>query len=115
MKKRLRKKKHLHDFKEWGVPVAIKITEGTSFDGFLDDFIEQAIESNGCYFGGGGKDAHLEGFIELGKTFDRPEERLRRIVAWLDTRADVEKYIIGKLIDVWYGAFDELVKRDIHK
>jgi uncharacterized protein YggL (DUF469 family) len=42
MEKRLRKKKQLGECVEWGVPVAVARKK-------KDDFIEQAIEGNGCY------------------------------------------------------------------
>ena len=100
MEKRLRKKKHLGEFVEWGVPVAIARKQ-------KDDFIEQAIEGNGCYFGGGRRGDRLEGVIQLGKTCDGPEERLKKIVSWLEAREDVEKYVIGKLVDLWHGPFEE--------
>ena len=109
MKKRLRKKKHIGEFKIWGVPITIKRAMKTNFDSFLDKFIEEAIEASDCYFGGGGgKEDHLEGFIELGHSSEQPESRLNKISKWLDERTDIEKYVTGELIDVWYGPFDEL-------
>ena len=108
MKKRIRKKKHLAEFKELGVPVAIKRNQESNFDTFLDEFLEQSIEGNECYFGGGGNDDHLEGFIELGKATDNPEEKLKKISEWLDSRLDIEKYVTGDFVDAWYGPFDEL-------
>jgi uncharacterized protein YggL (DUF469 family) len=108
MKKRLRKKKHLGEFVEWGVPVVIVRKQRDDFDRFLDDFIQQAIEGNGCYFGGGGKEDRLEGVIELGKTCDGPQERLKEIMSWLEAREDVRNYVIGKVVDLWHGPFKEI-------
>ncbi len=108
MRKRLRKKKHRGEFVEWGVPVAIVRTRKDAFDGFLDEFIEQAIEGNDCYFGGGGKADRLEGLIELGKTSDGPEERLKKIIGWLDAREDVETYATGNMMDLWHGPVDDI-------
>lgn len=108
MKKRLRKKKHVGEFTVWDVPIAIRRTITTDFDSFLDDFLDKALEANGCYFGGGGMENHLEGFVELGRTSDLPESRLEKISEWLKERTDVEKYISGKITDAWYGPFDEL-------
>ena len=108
MKKRVRKKKRLAEFKEFGVPVAIKRKQKSNFDAFLDEFLEQAIESNECCFGGSGNDDYLEGFIELGKATYNPEEKLRKIFEWLDARPDIEKYVTGDLVDAWYGPFEEL-------
>ena len=104
----MRKKKHLGEFIEWGVPIAIARKRKDNFDSFLDYFIEHAIEGNDCYFGGGGKEDHLEGFIELGKRSDRPEERLKKVISWLEAREDVAKYMTGKMIDIWHGPFDEI-------
>jgi uncharacterized protein len=108
MKKRLRKKRHLGEFIEWGVPIAIMRTHKNDFDSFLDDFIEQAIERNGLYFGGGGKEDNLDGIIELGKTSDNPEERLKKIPEWLASRKDIESYIIGEMLDLWHGPFGDI-------
>lgn len=108
MKKRLRKKKRVGEFKVFGVSIAMKLSEDTDFDSFIDIFFSEAIEANGCYFGGGGQKKRFSGFIELGRSTDLPEERLKRISAWIDTSNDVEEYKIGKIIDAWYGPFDEL-------
>jgi uncharacterized protein YggL (DUF469 family) len=56
MKKRLRKKKCLGEFTEWGRQLVITRNRKDGFDEFLDAFIEETIESNGCYCGGGGKE-----------------------------------------------------------
>lgn len=107
MKKRLRKKKYLGEFKEWGTSITIKRTTCDDFDSFLDDFIEQAIEGNHCSCGIGGMDDSFDGIIQLGTISNYPEARLTAIKVWLDQRADVDHYVIGKLIDLWYGPFEE--------
>lgn len=107
MRKRLRKKKHLGEFVEWGGPVVIRRSRQEGFEAFFDDFLDQAIEGNGCYFGGGGKQDQLEGIVELGQASAEPEERLKRVAAWLEAREDVEGYEIGKMVDLWYGPFED--------
>ncbi len=107
MNKRLRKKKHLAEFTEWGCEVAIKLIDGNRFDPFLDDFIAE-IEANQCYCGGGGHDDHLGMFIELGLDRDRAEARLGNIVVWLQARSDVATFKLGKVIDSWNGDLEEL-------
>lgn len=107
MRKRLRKKKYLGEFKEWGASITIKRTSSVDFDSFLDDFIEQAIEGNHCCCGIGSVGDSFEGIIQLGTNSNHPEERLKAIKAWLDRRLDVDHYITGKLIDLWYGPFEE--------
>ncbi|SLM32175.1 conserved hypothetical protein [Desulfamplus magnetovallimortis] len=108
MKKRLRKKKHTGEYKEFGVSFAIKRNTKDKFDTFLDDFLEQAVEANNCYCGGGGKEEKFEGFIELGRLSSQPENALKRIIHWLGYRSDVEKYIFGEIVDAWYGPHDDI-------
>ncbi|MFW6148151.1 MAG: 50S ribosome-binding protein YggL [Thermodesulfobacteriota bacterium] len=108
MKKRLRKKKRVGEFKVFGVPVAIKLAAGTDFVSFIDVFLLDAIEANGCYVSGGGRKERFVGLIELGRKSELPEERLKRISAWLSGSSEVESSAIGKITDAWYGPFDEL-------
>jgi len=90
MKKRLCKKKHLCKFTEYGRQFVINRNLKDGFDEFLDAFLEEAIEANGCYCGGGGKEDKLDVVVELGRRSDDPDARLNRISAWLDARPDVE-------------------------
>ena len=77
MRKRLRKKKHRGEFAERGRQLIIIRDRKDGFDEFLDAFIEEAVEANGCYCGGGGKEDKLDVVIELGRRFDDPEARLK--------------------------------------
>ena len=106
MRKRLRKKTYIGEFKEWGVTIFITRSTDDGFDVFLNEFIEQGLEVNACYFTGMSKDDSLEGFIDLGRSFDNAEAKLAKVNAWLDKRSDVKKYVTGKLADAWYGPFD---------
>ncbi|MGA7876040.1 MAG: 50S ribosome-binding protein YggL [Desulfoferrobacter sp.] len=108
MKKRLRKKRRIAEFATLGVPVAIRLVAGTDFDSFLDAFLMHAVEKSDCYFWGKGSEVHLSGLIELGRPVDRPEQRLKQIVDWLDASEEVEKHVVGTIVDAWYGPFDEL-------
>ena len=107
MKKRLRKKKHLGEFKFWGASILVRLGQESGFDEFLDSFIEQAIEANGCFCGGGGRWDHLDFFIELGRSDQDPEGRLQQVTRWLDSRSEVKDYQTGALTDAWYGPFEE--------
>jgi uncharacterized protein YggL (DUF469 family) len=110
MKKRLRKKKHRGEFAEWGCQLIITRKEKGGFTEFLDALIEEAIEAHGCYCGGGGKEDKLDLVVELGRLADKPQERLQKITAWLDTRPDVQDYRIGDMFDVWHGTFVDMAK-----
>jgi len=108
MRKRLRKKKHVCEFTDFGFPVAIRLVDGANFDLFLDEFIEDAIEANSCYFGGGGKNGRISGIVQLGLKTDLPEQRLKEISNWLDSNSKVSSHLIGETNDLWYGTFDDL-------
>ena len=105
MRKRLKKKKHIGPFKRWGVDIAIFIRQDADVFAFLDDFSVQAIEPNGCSYGGGGN-SPFEAFIDLGRTCNDPPKKLALISEWLDARSDISGYKCGKLVDAWYGPFE---------
>jgi uncharacterized protein YggL (DUF469 family) len=111
MKKRLRKKKHRGEFIEWGQQLVITRNGRDGFDEFLDAFIEEAIEANGCYCGGSGKENKLDVVVELGRRMDDPAARLKRITAWLDTRPDVQSWRTGEEFDIWHGDFQNIEDR----
>ena len=108
MKKRLRKKKHLGEFTEWGIQLVATRNQKDGFDDFLDAFVLEAIEANGCYCGGGGMEDKFDVVIELGRHADDPESKLRKITAWLDSRSDVQGYRTGELFDLWHGDFEDV-------
>ena len=108
IKKRLRKKKHCGEFTEWGRQLVIMRNQKDGFDEFLDAFIKEAIESNGCYCGGGGNRDKLDVVVELGRRSDDPAARLKRITAWLDDRPDVQSWRVGEEFDVWHGNFQDI-------
>jgi len=108
MKKRLRKKQHLGEFTEWGRQLVIVRNRKDGFDEFLDAFIEEAIELNGCYCGGGGKEDKLDVVVELGPRSDDPDDKLNKITAWVDARPDVERWKVGEEFDIWHGDFQDI-------
>ena len=114
MKKRLRKKKHYGEFTEWGRQLVVTRNRKDGFDDFLDAFIEEAIESNGCYCGGGGKEDKLDVIVELGRRSDNPDAKLSRITAWLDTRTDVKNWKVGEEFDLWNGDFQDIEGENEH-
>ena len=108
MKKRLRKKKHRGEFTEWGRHLVVTRNRKDGFDEFLDAFIEEAIEANGCYCGGGGGENTLVVVVELGRCSDDPAARLKRITAWLDARPDVQGWRADDKFDIWHGDFEDI-------
>jgi uncharacterized protein len=108
MKKRLRKKHHRGEFTEWGQQILITRNRKDGFDEFLEAFLEDAIEANGCECGGAGMEDRLDAVVELGRLTDDPPGRIRRITAWLDAREDVLEYKTGPLFDLWYAPWKEI-------
>ena len=108
MRKRLRKKKYRGEFTAWGRQLVIMRNRKEEFDEFLDAFIEEAVESNGCYCGGGEKEDKLNVVVELGQRSDHPNARMARITAWLETRSDVQIWRVGEEFDLWHGNFQDI-------
>jgi uncharacterized protein YggL (DUF469 family) len=104
MKKRLRKKTYRGEFVELGRQLVIARNRKDGFDEFLDAFIG-AIEANGCFCGGGGKEDTLDMIVELGRLSDDRDGKMKRIIAWLETRSDVQSWKIGDEVDLWNGSF----------
>ncbi len=107
MNKRIRKKKRCGEFAEWGRQIVITRNRKDKFEEFLDEFVEQAIEANGCYCGGGGKEDCLTVVVELGRRSDDPVGRMKRIAAWLDARIDVKSWRMSEKFDLWHGDITE--------
>lgn len=108
MKKRLRKKKHQGEFTEWGRQLVATRNTSDDSDSFQEAFIEEAIEGNDCYCGGSISDVKVDVVIELGRMSEDPESKFSKITDWLDSRPDVEDWRTGPLIDLWYGAHDDI-------
>jgi len=106
MRKRVRKKKHRDEFSEWGRRLVITRNCKDEFDAFLDAFIDM-IEANYCYCGGGGKEDTLDIVVELGRSGNDREARVRSIIAWLESRQDVKSWRFGEEFDLWHGAYEE--------
>lgn len=103
MKKRIRKKKHLGEFREYGVSINLSLTNKKTFNDFLDEFTEKAIEGNNCFFGGGGNYLKFSGIIELGQS-DLIDTRKKHIIKWLDNNSKIKSYKTGELFDLWHGS-----------
>jgi uncharacterized protein YggL (DUF469 family) len=108
MKKRHRKKKHVGEYTEWGRQFVITRNRRDGFDDFFDAFIEEAIEANGLYCGGGGKESRLNVVVELGRDLTQADEKTNLIVEWLKSRLDVKEWRMGEVFDVWHGDYEDI-------
>ena len=108
MKKRLRKKKHIGEFAEWGRQLIATRNTKIDADAFQEAFIIEAIEGNGCYCGGSLSDDKIDVIVELGKTSEDPDGKFAKVAAWLDERLDIEGWKAGPLFDLWYGDYEDI-------
>ncbi len=102
MKKRLRKKLHLGEFREFCFEISFE-TEASLSDNdrdvLLDSFIAM-IEQNRLQVGVGGLH-EWSGMVQLNR---RSTEQHRQLVAdWLDEHPHVHKVQVGELVDAWHG------------
>ncbi|MCP3921181.1 MAG: DUF469 family protein [Desulfobacterales bacterium] len=106
MKKRLRKKLYLGEFKELGFEIAIELEKGMDeeqLDNFISIFAEEALDKNGLDIEGGGNTSDIFGMIILNKRGSVSEEQRLFVEAWLKDRKEVTKTTVGQLVDAWYS------------
>jgi len=104
--RRLRKKKRVGEFREFGFPVRFSFSEQLSVDernSLLDDWIRLGIEANGLQFGGGGGSNIWEGFVALEGRGSATDDHRRIVDEWLSKEPRVLRHEVGPLIDAWYG------------
>lgn len=108
MKKRLRKKKRVGEFRELGFRVQFA-TPGMSSEqeeALCDRWLEEAIESNGLICGGAFGPEEWDGFVQLDRRGSATEEHRKAIQKWLESQSQVKKVQVSPLVDAWYGPFD---------
>jgi len=99
MRRRLRKKKHLGEFREFGFQVKAELSSEADHEAFLDRLID-AVEARQLGFGGGGKE-DFQGFVTRlgrGSASDADREVLGRFLAGDPA---VLHHEIGPRIDAW--------------
>ncbi|MBI5918193.1 MAG: YggL family protein [Nitrosomonadales bacterium] len=98
--KRLQKKLHVGEYKEYGFAVSFHLRESLSpkdSDEFWSSFIEHLIDKRGLAFGGG-----EEGYITRYGTGSATEEDREAVSFWLQKHPQVVRVVIGPLEDAWY-------------
>jgi uncharacterized protein YggL (DUF469 family) len=106
MKKRIRKKLHVGEFCEYGVEFDLKVTSSVSedeFDTLIENFIEDLVEGNGLYCGGGWhlKEKTSGMVVETGRDRKVSREYAARIEDWFKSK-NLEYTLDCSLIDLWY-------------
>src|SRR5690606_23182077 len=104
MKKRLRKKLHLEEFKELGLYLSYRLPTGFTDEEQEEHWVAfiEFIESIKLCCGGGGVEV-IEYFIaHIPRGSVSPEQR-SAVEKWLSSRKEVSALEIGPLVDAWYG------------
>ena len=96
--RRLRKKRHVDEFREFGFHVrfALRALSAAEADRFWDAFLAEAIEARGLTYGGG-----EQGFVAAlrGSATEADRDAVRD---WLAARPEVMSAEVGSLVDAWY-------------
>jgi uncharacterized protein YggL (DUF469 family) len=106
MKKRLRKKLRLGEFREFGFEISFRLSDDLDqpgLDGFWDSFIGEAIEARGLMCGGACGCA-WDVFVTRTGRHSATEEDRRGLTGWLERHPNVSDVRIGPLIDAWHSA-----------
>lgn len=101
MRKRLRKKLHLGEFREDGFIIKFSLTNANKLDDFCDRFIDEAIDANDLECGGGGN-TEWEAFITRCTGSATEADRLS-VLNWLKRQPSVKNIEVGPLVDAWHG------------
>ena len=101
MKKRLRKKLHLEEFKEFGLGIKIKFNDLNKIntDTLMNSFID-FVEENTTYCGGGGDNKEWEMIVEINKKLDTPESLGEKIKNFLDKELTEGYELESKIVDL---------------
>jgi len=107
MKKRLRKKRHCDEFREFGFEVEFTFevcSTADDQDELLYAFIDHAIEENGLLFGGGGQGGRWSGIAYAdGPPGTRTTAAQRTaVLTWLKMHPRVITAKASDLFDLWY-------------
>lgn len=108
MRKRLRKKRHLSEFRELGFELTFRILGSENDEQETDrlfEFLEGAIEANDMYFGGVGKDGRWSGVVHSTNRSGTPmtEQDREPVISWLKAQDDFEFLEASSLFDICYG------------
>ncbi len=106
MKRRLRKKKRLGEFRELGFQIRAELRdriEDSDFEAFMDRWIG-AVETRQLAFGGGGgRDGKFEGFVARAERGSATEDDRQALAAFLEGDVAITRREVGELRDAWYG------------
>jgi uncharacterized protein YggL (DUF469 family) len=105
MRRRLRKKLRVGDFKELGFEIHATLSpdlDHGGYDAFLDRLID-AVEAHRLAFGGYGRRGAFEGFVtQLGRGSTTEADR-EALATFLASDPAVVGHKVGPLVDAWHS------------
>ncbi len=107
MKKRLRKKKRLGEFQEFGFYLDAEydeIKDESKFDDFIDRVLDM-IEDNGFVCGGKFLEEQFDGFLSLSNPSLELESQKKALLESLKSISEIKKAEVSENVDAWYGPF----------
>ncbi len=108
MKKRIRKKKCIGEFKELAFHLSAKYgkLETEAANEFLSRILEKGNEL-GLLCGGTFEADHFDFYIVSGRINTRNEERRQEMVAFVKSLPGVESVEAGEFVDAWYTPIED--------
>ncbi len=106
MKKRLRKKLRVGEFREFGFEVSFRLPDDldeAGLEAFEDSFIWQTMEAAG-FMCGGGCGRLWDIFVTRAGRGSATEEDRRNIAGWLERHPLLSDIRLGPLVDAWHSA-----------
>ncbi len=100
--RRLRKKLHIHEFREMGFEYETELKRPLSpeaEDDLLHCFLSEIVEPRSLALGG----VITEGFVAYFGRGSVTEDDRESIRAWLSNRPEIEAVRVGKLKDAWHS------------
>ena len=105
MKKRLRKKHRIGEFREDCFELTFEINQsldGNRVDEVFDEFIEM-IETNNLQFGGGEVNGNWTGIVQGPYRGSATEHDRQTVLTWLHSHPHIMSAAAGPLQDAWHG------------
>jgi uncharacterized protein YggL (DUF469 family) len=103
MRRRLRKKKHLQEFQEFGVSIDLQLGSVDDWEPVFDtlsSFLHENHLLGAC--GGDSKTTELSCYADLGTSSVR-DKNLARLTTFLEAQKGVASYKTGTVHDAHYG------------
>lgn len=106
MNKRLRKKKHLAEYKElvFKIDAQVKLADDEALDKFWSKFMDKAeelnLECNGVF-----AYEEVEVYLYTGLIGTGETERREQMIAWMQEQPEVSSVTASELIDSFYEEF----------